>query len=179
MRRYHHSSRYRRPRAGIRFMKRREPGFWNTLLFHLRGIPNTLTFARFHMNTSNLQPTSRRNALIRAVATVCGDIAVGAALASTCVWIIETAALGLFLSFLIWLIGAVLALAVSQFVIHPAAAVLLSDRKLDQAVDALSGACSSLTGVVSQVGADLGSSLLASLRSSSLVNRFRSARGSV
>lgn len=158
----------------IRFMQRHEPGFWSTLLFHLRGIPNTLTFARFHMTTSNLQPTSRRNTFIRAVATVCGDIAVGAAIASTCVWIIESAALGLFLAFLVWLIGAALALAVSQFVLHPAAAVLLSDRKLDQAVDALSGAFSGLTGVLSQVGADLGSSLMSSLRSSSALSRFRS-----
>ena len=167
MRRTRRHHRYRSERCPVRAMKRREPSLWNALLFHLRGIPNTITFARFAMNTS----TSRRNTLIRAVATISGDIAVGAAVASACVSIIESAALGLFLSFLIWLIGTLLALAVSQYVVHPAAAVLLSDRKLDQAVDALAG----LTGVMSQVGADLGSSLMSSLRSSSVVRRFRAA----
>lgn len=122
------------------------------------------------MHTSS-SPHTRRNTIIRAVATVCGDIAAGAAIASACVWIIESAALGLFLSFLVWLIGTLLALAVSQFVIHPAAAVLLSDRKLDNAVDALAG----LGGVVSQVGSDLGTSLMSSLRMSSVLRRFRPA----
>jgi hypothetical protein len=103
------------------------------------------------------------------VATVCGDITVGAAVATACVWVIETAALGLFLSFLIWLIGTLLALAISQYVVHPAAAVLLSDRKLDQAMDGLAG----LGGVVTQVGSDLGASLLSALRASSVVRRFR------
>lgn len=167
MRRTSRHRRYRSERCPVRAMKRREPSLWNTLLFHVRGIPNTITFARFAMNTS----TSRRNTLIRAVATVCGDIAVGVAMASGCVWIIDAAALGLFLSFLVWLIGTLLALAISQFVLHPAAAVLLADRKLDQAVDALAG----LTGVVSQVGSDLGTGLLSSLRSSSVLRRFRSA----
>ena len=122
------------------------------------------------MHTSS-SPHTRRNSIIRAVATVCGDIAAGAAIASACVWVIESAALGLFLSFLVWLIGTLLALAVSQFVIHPAAAVLLSDRKLDNAVDTLAG----LTGVMSQVGSDLGTSLMASLRMSSVLRRFRAA----
>ena len=79
---------------------------------------------------------SNRNILIRTVATIAGDITVGVAVASACIWIIETAALGLFLSFLLWLIGAILSLALSQYVVHPALTVLLSDHKLDVAVDA-------------------------------------------
>ncbi len=82
---------------------------------------------------------SRRNAIIRSVATVAGDVAIGVAVASACVWLIESAALGLFLSFLVWLLGALLALALSQYVVHPALTVVLSDSKLDLAVDAVSG----------------------------------------
>jgi len=122
------------------------------------------------MNSSN-SPHTRRNTFIRAVATVTGDIAVGAAVATACLWLIESAALGLFLSFLVWLIGTLLALAFSQYVVHPAAAVLLSDRKLDQAVDGLAG----LAGLVTQVGTDLGTSLLSAVRTSSVLRRFRPA----
>ena len=81
--------------------------------------------------------TSRRNVLIRTISTIAGDIATGLAVASACIWIIETAALGLFLSFLLWLIGTLLALALSQYVVHPALTTLLSDSKLDLAVDAV------------------------------------------
>lgn len=161
------SSRYKPIRL---FLVRRQPSLWNNILFHLRGIPIRLTYLRFAMHTSK-SPNSRRNTFIRTVATVCGDIAVGAAVATACVWVIETAALGLFLSFLIWLVGTLLALAISQYVVHPAAAALLSDRKLDQAMDGLAG----LGGVVTQVGSDLGASLLSALRASSVVRRFRPA----
>lgn len=82
--------------------------------------------------------SSRRNILIRTVATLCGDIAVGVALASACVWLIETAMLGIFLSFMAWLLAAILSLAISQYVIHPLGAALLSDRKLDDAMHLLS-----------------------------------------
>lgn len=170
MRRPPRHHRHRSDRFPVRAMRRRDPSIWNTMLFHLRSIPIHLTYLRFAMHTSK-SPNSRRNTLIRTAATICGDIATGAAIASACVWIIESAMLGLFLSFLVWLVGILLALAVSQFVVHPAAAVLLSDRKLDQAVDALAG----LTGVVSQVGSDLGSSLMSSLRSSSVLRHFRPA----
>ena len=81
--------------------------------------------------------TSRRNVLIRTVATLAGDITVGVAVASACVWLIEAATLGWFLAFLIWLIGAALSLVLSQYVVHPALSVLLSDHKLDVAVDAV------------------------------------------
>ena len=82
---------------------------------------------------------SRRNILIRTVATIVGDITVGVAVASVALWIIETAALGLFLSFLVWLLAAIAALALSQFVLHPALSMVLSDHKLDLAVEAVSG----------------------------------------
>jgi hypothetical protein len=88
---------------------------------------------------------SRRNTIIRSVATIAGDVATGVAVASACVWLIEAATLGLFLSFLVWLIGALLALALSQYVIHPALTVVLSDSKLDLAVDAMSGLADRLT----------------------------------
>lgn len=80
---------------------------------------------------------SRRNILIRAAATVTGDITVAVAVASACIWTIEAAALGLFLSFLLWLLGVLLSLALSQYVVHPALTVLLSDSKLDLAFDAV------------------------------------------
>ena len=61
-----------------------------------------------------------------------GDIAIGYALASICIWIIQVAALGLFLSFMLWLLTIVLSLAFSQYALHPATAALLCDRKLDR-----------------------------------------------
>lgn len=95
--------------------------------------------------------SSRRNTLIRTVTTVCGDIAVGIAMASACVWLIEAATLGLFLSFLAWLLAAILSLALSQYVVHPLSSALLCDRKLDRAVDALSGLSDVATGASAQL----------------------------
>ena len=106
-----------------------KPSLLNNLLFRL-SVLNPLTPKEFPMSNST------RNILIRTVATIAGDITVGVAVASACVWIIEAAALGLFLSFLLWLIGAIVSLALSQYVVHPALTVLLSDHKLDVAVDA-------------------------------------------
>lgn len=80
---------------------------------------------------------SRRNILIRAAATVTGDITVAVAVASACLWIIEAATLGLFLSFLLWWLGLLLSLVLSQYVVHPALTMLLSDSKLDLAFDAV------------------------------------------
>ena len=109
----------------------RQPSILNNLLFELSLFPIFNPMSEFPMSTS------RRNVIIRTVATVAGDIATGLAVASACIWIIESAALGLFLSFLIWLIGTLLALALSQYVVHPALTTLLSDSKLDLAVDAV------------------------------------------
>ena len=108
----------------------RQPSLLNTLLFRL-SLLNPLTPTEFPMSNS------RRNIIIRSVATVVGDIATGVAVASACVWLIEAAALGLFLSFLVWLLGTLIALALSQYVVHPALTVVLSDAKLDLAVDAV------------------------------------------
>jgi len=75
---------------------------------------------------------TRRNFFIRAVATVTGDVAIGYAMASACVWVIQYAALSVFLSFMLWLLAIVMALAFSQYALHPALTVLLSDKKLDR-----------------------------------------------
>ena len=80
--------------------------------------------------------SSRRNFLIRTIATLAGDIAVGIAVASACTWVIEFAALGLFMSFVLWLLTVVATLALSQYVVHPVAQALLSDRKLDDGIAA-------------------------------------------
>ena len=99
--------------------------------------------------------TSRRNNLIRTVVALGGDVAAGIALASVCVWLIEVAALGLFLSFLLWLITSVAALAVSQFVVHPMVQALLSESKLNDAVALATGTAQ----LVSQLGGALGQEL--------------------
>jgi hypothetical protein len=110
----------------------RQPSLLNTLLFRIKNA-NPFTKLEFPM------PTSRRNIIVRTVATITGDIAAGVAMASVALWIIETAALGMFLSFLVWLLAAIAALALSQFVVHPVSNVLLSDEKLDLAMNTLSG----------------------------------------
>ena len=99
--------------------------------------------------------SSRRNTLIRTVAAVSGDIATGIAMAAACVWIIETAALGLFLSFLLWLLGILIALAFSQNVVHPAVAVILSNRKLDASIEAMNGMVDQVTLVGTQIAQQL------------------------
>ena len=108
----------------------RQPSLWNTLRFRISLHPLFNPLSRFPMS-------SRRNTVIRTVAALCGDIAVGVALATACAWVIEAAALGLFLSFLLWLVGTLLALALSQYLVHPAVQLVLSDRKLDAACKAL------------------------------------------
>ena len=92
---------------------------------------------------------SARRAAIRSAVSLTGDVAAGVAIASACVWIIQTASLGLFLSFLIWLIGLVISLALSQYVVHPTIRLVLSDDKLDRgiaAVSSLGRAASTLMG---------------------------------
>lgn len=87
--------------------------------------------------------SNRRNFFIRAVGTFAGDFAVGFAMATACIWIIEAAALGLFLSFLLWLLALIAALVLSQHVVHPVAAVVLSDRKLEDGIAAVEAAARS------------------------------------
>lgn len=120
--------------------------------------------------------SSRRNVIIRTVGTIAGDIAIGVTVASACIWIIEIAALGLFLAFLIWLLGMVAALALSQYVLHPALSVALSERKLDLAVDAAC-ALADATGITGQQVTDAltryGRSALSSLSSWSSAQKGR------
>ena len=121
MAKYHRKATYSR--------RYRQPSLLNTLMFRL-SLLNPLTSKEFPMST-------RRNIIIRTVATVTGDIASGIAMASVAIWIIQAATLGMFLSFLLWLLAAIASLALSQYVLHPAVKVLLSDSKLDLAVDAV------------------------------------------
>jgi hypothetical protein len=127
-----------RTRKTVYSRRYRQPSLVNDLLFRFKNL-TPLTKMEFPVSTS------RRNVIIRLVSTILGDIAVGIAMASAATWIIESAALGLFLSFLIWLLAAIGALALSQYVVHPAAKALLSDQKLGLAVDALSGFADRIT----------------------------------
>jgi hypothetical protein len=127
----------RRPKA-VSSRRVRQPSAWNTLKFRLSSLPLFNPMSEFPM-------TSRRNILIRTVAAVSGDIATGVAVAAACLWLIEAAALGLFLSFMVWLLGALIALALSQYVVHPTVAIVLSSRKLDVGIDALTGLADRIT----------------------------------
>ena len=102
---------------------------------------------------------SRRNFFIRSIVTFTGDFALGYSMATACVWIIQSAALGVFLSFLLWLLAIILVLALSQTVLHPAIGFALSDRKLDRGIDAMS----SLADTARSYGLDLRAPLLREL----------------
>jgi hypothetical protein len=121
-----------RARKAVYSRRYRQPSLLNELMFRFKNL-NPFTKLEFPM------ATSRRNIIIRSVASIVGDITVGVAFASAAVWVIESAALGLFLSFLVWLLAGIAALAFSQYVFHPTAKVVLSDQKLDLAVNAISG----------------------------------------
>ena len=121
-----------RARRAVYRHRYRQPSLLNNLLFRFKNL-NPLTRMEFPM------PTSRRNIIIRSIASIVGDITVGVAFASAAVWIIESAALGLFLSFLVWLLAGIAALAFSQHIFHPTAKVVLSDQKLDMACNAITG----------------------------------------
>ena len=103
---------------------------------------------------------SRKEVLIRTVAALAGDAAVGLAMASACTWVIQAAALGTFMTFMAWLVAIIAALALSQHVVHPLVATLVSDRKLDLAVDSLS----SLFGAARDVGLTRNSPIWGDLR---------------
>lgn len=110
----------------------RQPSLLNTLLFRL-SLLSPFNPTEFPM------PTSRRNLLVRTIGTLCADLAVGVAVASVAGWVIQTASLGAFLSFLLWMLSVIVALALSQYLVHPVAKVLLSDQKLDLAFSVLDG----------------------------------------
>lgn len=104
---------------------------------HLHQLRQLSSLLSLITSLEHTMPSSRRNTLIRTIATITGDIAAGVAMASVAVWMIETAALGLFLSFLIWLLAAIASLVLSQYVVHPVITAVMSDTKLDLAVDAI------------------------------------------
>jgi len=155
--------RTQRPRRAKHYRVYRQPSLWNSLKFRISLLPIFNPMSRFPMS-------SRRNTIIRAIATVTGDIAFGIAIASACFWLIEVAALGLFLGFLVWLLGLLLSLALSQYVVHPVTELLLSDRKLDAGL----AAAASVANAVSNLGNKFGHGLLRSMKQGAETVRFRS-----
>ena len=99
--------------------------------------------------------SSRRNFFIRTVAAFTGDFTVGFALAAGCVWVIQFATLGLFLSFLLGLIALIAALSTSQLIVHPVVQFALSDRKLDHGLAVAADGWRNGTVVVQRLWADL------------------------
>ena len=79
-----------------------------------------------------------RYSVIRSMVSLAGDLGAGIAVAATCSWVIETATLGLFLSFLIWLLGLIVSLALSQHVVHPTVRFVLADDKFDRGLNTAS-----------------------------------------
>jgi fatty acid desaturase len=155
--------RTQRPQRAKHYRVYRQPSLWNSFKFRVSLLPVFNPASRFPMST-------RRNTIIRAIATVTGDIAFGAAIASACLWLIEVAALGLFLSFLVWLLGLLLSLALSQYVVHPVTELLLSDRKLDVGLAAAAG----MANTVTKLGNQFGHGLLRSMKQGAEAVRFRS-----
>lgn len=76
--------------------------------------------------------TAFRYSMLRSIVSLAGDIGAAIAVASACSWIIESAALGLFLSFLLWILGLIVSLAISQYVVHPTIQLVMADDKLDR-----------------------------------------------
>ena len=101
------------------------------------------------------QARARRHALIRSVAALTGDVVVGATLAAAVTWLINTATLGIFVSFLTWLLASLVWLVASQYAVFPAVGFLLSDSKLEAMADGM-GALRSVFGAASAAaGRDL------------------------
>jgi hypothetical protein len=88
-----------------------------------------------------------RYGIFRAFVSIAGDVCATLAVASVCSWVIESAALGIFLSFVVWLLGLILALALSQYLVHPTVQLVLADDKLDRFIG--------LAGIVGHLVADL------------------------
>jgi hypothetical protein len=103
--------------------------------------------------------SSRRNFFIRSIAAFTGDFSLGFALASTCIWMIQSAALGLFLTFLLWLMVIIGGLAMSQLLVHPTVQFALSDRKLDRGLAVAADAWRTGTDAAQRLWADLRSAM--------------------
>jgi triacylglycerol esterase/lipase EstA (alpha/beta hydrolase family) len=117
----------------MRARRFRKPSLWNTVKYRWSLLPIFNDFSEFPMSTS------RRNVIVRCVTSMCGDAAIAVVVVSGCAWIIEAASFGLFMSFLVWLVATLAALAFSQLVLHPVVNMVLSDRKFDGSIDAVVG----------------------------------------
>lgn len=71
-----------------------------------------------------------RNTLIRLAVSYVAGAALGLAFANACTWVITTASLGLFLSFLVWLLGALM-LVGTCFTANALVLDALTDRRID------------------------------------------------
>lgn len=111
----------------------RKPGLWNSVKYRWSLLPIYNDFSEFPMSTS------RRNVIVRCLTSMVGDIGLAVAVVSGCAWIVEAASLGMFLTFLLWLVAILSALAFSQLVLHPLVNMALSDRKFDDTVDTVIG----------------------------------------
>lgn len=98
----------------------------------------------------------RKKALIRTLAALTGDLLIGLAISSVCLWLIHVASLGLFLAFLLWLVAIVVSLALSQYIVHPTVQFVLSDKKLDELIRGSQG----MTEAVMRAGAQIGEHVL-------------------
>lgn len=107
------------------------------------------------------------------MASLAGDIALATAVASACSWLIQSAALGLFLAFLVWLMGLILSLALSQYLVHPAVQWLLADDKLSRGFAAAAEFSTWATNLAAQANSPAVRSWLD--RASIVIQRLRSA----
>ena len=86
---------------------------------------------------------SFRNELIRRIAAGAGGAAIGSSLVATCQWLTTAATTSVFVTFVTWLIGAVL-LAVAAAVCGAAAHAVLTDALIDRAFDRMHAAFAGL-----------------------------------
>lgn len=91
-----------------------------------------------------------RYATLRAMTSLAGDIALATAVASACSWLIQSAALGLFLVFLVWLFGLILSLALSQYLVHPTVQWVMANDKLSRGFAAVSEFSAWASGLAAQ-----------------------------
>ena len=79
-----------------------------------------------------------RNSLIRLIGTTIGSVTYGAALGEACKWIIVSASLGSFLSFLVWLIALALAIY-GGAVIAEVVRKTVTDERIDTSLATVRG----------------------------------------
>lgn len=79
-----------------------------------------------------------RNTLIRMAVGAVAGVAIGLTFAAACEWIIAAASLGMFLAFLVWLIGALMMIGVC-YTADSLILSTLSDQRLDRACNTTRG----------------------------------------